>query len=68
MQKETINIKTANGKVAIVRTADKATITEERTCFGFKEVKTTIVTKLDDTCIHYVFDSEAELINNYKNN
>lgn len=68
MRKETINIKTINGKVTIVRTADKAIITEERTCFGFKEVSVTTVTKLDDSCIHYAFDSEAAIINSFKNN
>ena len=65
MQK--IHIKTKNGKVDISRTDKTATITEERTCFGFKEKVVTVVTKLDDSCMHHVFSSEKQLTETYKN-
>lgn len=68
MAKETIQFKTATGNVLIVRTADKATITEERVCFGFKEKTVTQITRLDDTCIHHAFSSEKNLKEIYKNN
>ncbi len=67
MPKETIQIKTATGTVLIVRTATKATITEERISFGFKEKSVTEITKLDDTCIHHAFSSEKSLREIYKN-
>ena len=68
MAKETIDIKTTNGKVQIVRTNKTATITEERTCFGFKEKSVTQVTKLSDECMHYAFDPAAKIIDQLKNN
>lgn len=68
MPKEVISIKTLNGKVIIDRTETKATITEERTCYGFKETSVIKVEKLDSSCIHYAWSSEADLITQYKNN
>ena len=68
MPAEKINIKTANGSVSILRKKDKATITEERQCFGFKEKVITTVTKLDDTCMHFVFSHEKNIREIFINN
>ena len=68
MPAEKINIKTANGSVSILRKKDKATITEERQCFGFKEKVITTVTKLDDTCMHFAFGDEKNIREIFINN
>ena len=67
MANETINITTRNGNVTIVRTNDKATITQQRTCLGFKETTVINVTKLDDSCMHYAFGDEKDLNSTFKN-
>lgn len=66
-KKEIIKIKTATGSVHIQRTANKATVKEERTCFGFKEKSITEITRLSDECIHYAFDDENRIRETYKN-
>jgi len=68
LKKETINIKTANGNVTIVRSETEATITEERTCYGFKEKSVTEVNKLSEECMHYAFETIATLTEMFKNN
>lgn len=67
-KKETFIIKTANGTAHIVRTSDQATITEERTCFGFREKSVTEVTRLSNECMHYAFESPETLTEMLKNN
>ena len=66
MPKQKFHIKTTNGTVDITRSADVATITEDRTCFGFREQVVTVVTKLDNTCMHYAFEAEEKLKENFK--
>lgn len=68
MPKETFTIKTQNGSVHIVRIGNKATITEERTCFGFKEKSVTEITRIDDSCTHYAFNTESQIRETVKNN
>lgn len=67
MATQNIHFKTANGTVDIKRTATKATITEQRTCFGFNEKSVTTVTKLDDSCMHFVFGDEKQIVETLKN-
>lgn len=67
-KKETFIIKTLNGNVHISRTETQATITEERTCFGFKEKSVIHITKLNDDCLHYVFGSVENITETLKNN
>ena len=67
MSLQKISIKTTNGTVEISRTDKVATITEERTCFGFKEKSVTTVTRLDDTCMHFAFGEEKHIIEQFKN-
>lgn len=68
MKKETIIIKTTNGHAHIERTDKAATITAERTCFGFKEKTVTQVTKLNDDCLHFAFAKKEQIIEQLKNN
>jgi hypothetical protein len=67
MTKETINIKTTNGTAVIVRKDKAATITEERTCYGFKEKTVTQVTKLSADCMHFAFSVKQDIIDQLKN-
>lgn len=67
MKSENLHIKTANGTVDITRSANKATITEHRICFGFSEKKVTTVLKLNDSCMHFVFGDEKQIIETLKN-
>jgi aromatic ring-opening dioxygenase LigB subunit len=68
MPKNKIEIKTTNGKATVTRSADTVTIEEERTCFGFNEKTKTIVKKLDDTCVHFAFGTDKQIIDTLKNN
>ena len=63
-----LEFNTANGKVKITRTPKVVTINEERTCFGFNEKTTTVVKKLDDTCLHFAFGTDKKIIETLKNN
>lgn len=67
MPKQTIQFTTATGTVKVVRTETKATLTIERVSLGFKEKTVSEITKLDDTCIHHAFASEASIKEIYKN-
>ncbi len=68
MPKNTLEFTTTNGKVKVTKAADVVTINEERTCFGFNEKTTTIVKKLDDTCLHFAFGTDKQIIETLKNN